>query len=52
MHGSSEFSSLRCNDFSDKELIRKQENKAHGRKSKKNFNLFSIFVEIDNSKLK
>ena len=35
MHGSSEFSSLPCNDFSDRELLRKQENKAHNKKSNK-----------------
>lgn len=35
MHGSSEFSSLPCNDFSNRELLRKQENKAHNKKSNK-----------------
>lgn len=35
MHGSGEFSSLSCNDFSNKELLKKLENRAHYN-SKKN----------------
>ena len=45
MHGSSEFSSLPCNDFSNKELLRKQEDKAHNQKFYLNF-IFLFFLLI------
>lgn len=34
MHGSGEFSSLPCNDFSNKELLKRLDNKAHNNKLK------------------
>jgi hypothetical protein len=35
MHGSGEFSSLPCNNFSNKELLKRLENKAHDERLKK-----------------
>ena len=35
MHGSGEFSSLPCNNFSNKELLKRLENRAHNTRSKK-----------------
>ena len=35
MHGAGEFSSLPCNAFSNNELLRRHENKAHNNKSAK-----------------